>query len=100
VSMSEGEPSASDVQRGYDFRKGTGPCLLIEIADTGTGIDPKALARVCEPFFTTKEQGSGLGLATVLGTVRDHNGVFSVDSARGRGARFRIWLPIAAANGR
>ena len=54
---------------------------------------------VFEKFFTTKEEGSGLGLATVLGTVRDHCGVFSVDSARGRGARFRIWLPIAVVNG-
>jgi len=99
VTMSEGEPTARDVQRGYDFRKAPGPSLLIEIADTGAGIDPKALSRVCEPFFTTKDEGSGLGLATVLGTVRDHSGVFSVDSARGRGARFRIWLPVAPNGG-
>jgi two-component system, cell cycle sensor histidine kinase and response regulator CckA len=99
VTLSEGEPSAQDVLRGYDFRKSSAPCLMIEIADTGAGMDPKAFARVCEPFFTTKEEGSGLGLATVLGIVRDHAGVFSVDSARGRGARFKIWLPIVVTNG-
>jgi signal transduction histidine kinase len=99
ATVREAEPPAKDVQLGYDFRRAPGPCLLVEVADTGPGLDPKALARVCEPFFTTKAEGSGLGLATVLGTVRDHHGVFSVDGGRGRGARFRIWLPVATTNG-
>ncbi len=65
----------------------------ITVADTGPGIPPEQLARIFEPFYTTKEQGTGLGLAFVREIVTDHGGMLEVDSAVGAGTRFTITLP-------
>ncbi len=95
LSVRESAPSAAVRQHGYDFRVGNaGRCASIEVSDTGMGIAPASIARVAEPFFTTKARGSGFGLATVLGTVRAHRGVFHVESTEGRGSKFCIWLPL------
>jgi two-component system sensor histidine kinase PilS (NtrC family) len=68
---------------------------VIEVSDTGTGIAPEVLERIFDPFFTTKEEGSGLGLATVHRIVEGNGGHVSVESAVGRGTRFRVFLPVA-----
>lgn len=70
-----------------------GPHVWIEVSDSGPGIPPENLARIFDPYFTTKEGGSGLGLATVYAVVRKHNGTIDVASELGRGARFRVRLP-------
>jgi two-component system cell cycle sensor histidine kinase/response regulator CckA len=69
---------------------------LIEVADNGPGIPPDVMAKIFEPFFTTKPvgEGTGLGLATVYGIVKQADGWIHVESAAGKGAAFRVFLPI------
>ncbi len=71
-------------------------CALIQVADNGPGIPPDAMAKIFEPFFTTKPvgEGTGLGLATVYGIVKQADGWIHVESKPGAGAAFRIFLPI------
>ncbi|MCU0619680.1 MAG: ATP-binding protein [Gemmatimonadaceae bacterium] len=70
-----------------------GRYVVLEVRDTGSGIDAGVLARIFDPFFSTKPTGRGLGLATVLGIVDRHGGFVAVDSVPGRGTTFRIHLP-------
>ena len=73
--------------------------FLIEVTDTGPGMDPAVLERIFEPFFTTKEvgKGSGLGLSQVYGFVRQSGGHVSAESLTGQGARFRLHLRVSEA---
>ncbi len=71
--------------------------LTITVSDTGTGIDPETLPRIFQPFFTSKKRrGLGLGLPICDRIVKAHGGRIEVDSAPGRGTRFKIHLPVAA----
>jgi len=70
------------------------PQVLIEVKDSGPGISPDDLERIFGPFFTTKPQGTGLGLAIVRKVVDAHDGRIDAISARGRGATFKVTLPV------
>jgi PAS domain S-box-containing protein len=68
--------------------------VLVTITDTGDGIDPADLRNIFEPFFTTKEGGTGLGLFITHEIIQRHQGRVEVESEIGKGATFRVWLPV------
>lgn len=68
--------------------------VVILVADTGRGIPPEALARIFKPFFTTRTEGTGLGLSLANSIVQSHGGRVEVSSTQGKGTQFRVWLPV------
>jgi PAS domain S-box-containing protein len=82
--------------QGYDEMK-EGDYVLLTVSDTGSGISSKDLEKIFEPFYTKKNMGrsgTGLGLAVVWGTVKDHRGYIDVQSEEGKGSTFTLYLPV------
>ncbi len=83
------------LEETLDIREGR--YLVLEVADTGCGMNQETLDRIFDPFFTTKKpgRGTGLGLSTVYGIIRSHGGYITCQSRPGQGSLFRIYLPLA-----
>jgi len=96
VTLRKVRPSPENVRKlGL---RGEQPHALVELIDTGVGMEEQVLQRIFEPFFTTRErsEGTGLGLSVVQGIIKRHGGAIQVDSVVGEGTKFRIYLPLAA----
>jgi PAS domain S-box-containing protein len=74
-----------------------GPYVHLRVGDTGHGIDDATMSRLWEPFFTTKSEGTGLGLSMVYGIVRQHGGLIRAESRVGRGSTFHVFFPLRPA---
>lgn len=77
-----------------DLKAGT--FVILEVTDSGCGMDPETLSKIFDPFFSTKFTGRGLGLAAVLGIVRSHGGTLKVFSEKNKGTTFRVHFPVSA----
>ncbi|MEW5739500.1 MAG: PAS domain S-box protein [Myxococcota bacterium] len=104
VRLSQREVAAAELAAGpMTLGFAPGPAVVLEVADTGKGMTPETLARIFDPFFSTKQTGRGLGLAAVAGIVRANQAGLKVESAPGRGATFTLYFrpegPLAVASG-
>ncbi|MGH7843639.1 MAG: MASE1 domain-containing protein [Candidatus Binatia bacterium] len=95
LTISTKSVDGSTVQKRHTGATAT-QYIAIEVSDTGVGMDQSIYKRIFEPFFTTKGigEGTGLGLAIVYGIMTNHSGFIEVDSEAGRGATFRLYLPL------
>jgi CheY-like chemotaxis protein len=82
--------------RGYD-QVAEGEYIVMKVSDTGIGIAPKDIKKIFEPFYTKKimgRSGTGLGMAVVWGTVKDHKGYIDIESVEGKGSTFTLYFPV------
>lgn len=87
---------AREVREFYGDRARPGEYVWAEVEDNGCGIERERLDQIFDPFYTTKFEGRGLGLSAVLGIINNHRGAMSIDSAPGKGSRFRVYLPVTS----
>jgi PAS domain S-box-containing protein len=83
------------IENGYALPLAKGDYIQIQIKDAGVGIPSKYLSKIFDPYFSTKEKGSGLGLATAYSIIKRHNGHIEVTSELGKGTTFKIYLPAS-----
>jgi PAS domain S-box-containing protein len=97
VTVATGQESldrAALAQMTYGADADPGPYVFVDVVDNGVGMSDDTLARIFDPFYSTKDQGRGLGLAAVRGIVRSHQAALRVTTKPGQGTRFRVWLSL------
>ena len=97
ITVETGEEKLDeDMLRKMTFGDNIAPgrYVFIDVVDNGTGMNEETLARMFDPFYSTKDTGRGLGMAAVRGIVRSHRAALRVTSALGQGTRFRVWFPL------
>ncbi len=89
--------ATQDALRGKPYHVPRGTYLLLEVSDTGMGMDQETMKHIFEPFYTTKglAKGTGLGLSSVYGIVKGHGGFIDLESEQGKGSIFRIYIPAS-----
>jgi PAS domain S-box-containing protein len=94
VTLKQVNISANDFVKNINLRPG--PYIMLEVSDTGTGMDKETLSRIFEPYFTTKAlgEGTGMGLSVVHGIIKNHGGNITVYSEPGQGSNFHVYLPL------
>jgi signal transduction histidine kinase/CheY-like chemotaxis protein len=99
LCLSTGTATITAAQAAGHPDKHEGTFVVLTVVDTGCGMPPQTLSHIFEPFFTTKPigRGSGLGLSTVYGIVKQHEGWIEVESQLGAGTTFRVFLPVTSA---
>ena len=100
LGISTGNLTIDQAEGGGRLGLDPGPYVLLTVSDTGLGLDQQTMEHIFEPFYTTKEvgKGTGLGLASVYGIVKSHQGQIDCASRPGQGAVFRIYLPALPAD--
>jgi two-component system cell cycle sensor histidine kinase/response regulator CckA len=98
VMLSAANVAEGDSSRPPGLKKGN--FVMIAIQDTGVGIPEQFLSKVFDPYFTTKDKGSGLGLATSYSIVKNHGGMIDIRTKSGEGSTFKIYLPASEGRGR
>jgi CheY-like chemotaxis protein len=83
------------VKRGTILPLSRGNYIQIDVRDTGSGISPENLQKIFEPYFTTKREGSGLGLTSAYSIIKNHGGALLAESSLGQGSVFHIYLPAS-----
>jgi signal transduction histidine kinase len=95
VNLIKNAMQAMPPQGTLTVRSGaTQEAVWMAVSDTGPGIPPEQLNRIFEPFYTTKNKGTGLGLLIVQRIIRDHGGRIELESTVGKGTTFKLWLPL------
>ena len=97
ITVETGEETLDqDTLKRMTFGHDTAPgqYVFIDVVDNGSGMSDHTLARMFDPFFSTKDTGRGLGMAAVRGIVRSHRAALRVTSKEGQGTRFRVWFPL------
>jgi PAS domain S-box-containing protein len=95
VNLIKNAMQATPPQGTLTLRSGsTQEAVWMAVSDTGPGIPPEQLNRIFEPFYTTKNKGTGLGLLIVQRIIRDHGGRIELESTVGKGTTFKLWLPL------
>lgn len=99
ITVSTGISGRDQIEKSGSLIKGdlsSEKYVLLEVTDTGCGMNEMMISKIFDPFFTTKSTGRGLGMAVVLGIVRGHNGTIKVESQPGKGSKFRLFFPAAS----